>query len=291
MSGYQATAIPPAAQQQMLSVGQSFPGTTQRGSAFEVPLPLPAGTITLGITFPGNFPQQPPVMFVLNDIAHQMIGPDLRVLYPQPRDWQPGYSMLTILRTIHNAFKQNPPTVRQRSSAQPVQPSPPSNPMQPPSSLPQQTPLQPPANPQPAAIPARAVPQLDVNRALSQCPYLSHRSEKLTRLSNPAELEDFVSTLPEIRQLTDERDNLLRTNLRLAEDNLALKPEIDALTMSHQKTISQMQAERSELDSVMRQAHECESVNATLARFKISSAVRAASPVQEARRAVLRYLH
>jgi hypothetical protein len=208
-------------------------------------------------------------MFVLNDVAHQLIGPDLRILYPAPKDWQPGYSMLTILRTIHNAFKQNPPTVRQRSSAQPIQPSPQpaSNPMQPPSSFPQPTPVQLPANTQPAAIPARNVPQLDVNRVLSQCPYLSHRSDKLARLSNPAEMEDFVSTLPEIRQLTDERDNLLRSNLQLAEANLALKPEIDALTINHQEIISRLQAERSELDSVMRQAHECESVNATLARI------------------------
>jgi len=172
MSGYpQSTAIPPAAQQQMLQVSQSFPGTAQRGAGFEVPLPLPAGTLMLGITFPGNFPQQPPVMFVLNDVAHPWIGADLKVLYPQPKDWQPGYSMITILRTIHNTFKQSPPTVRQRQNSQPVQPA--VNPVQPssqPPSLPQKAPIQPPPSSLPATVPARTAPQLDVNRVLSQCP-------------------------------------------------------------------------------------------------------------------------
>lgn len=175
MSGYQSTAIPPAAQQQMLQVGQVFQGTVQRGPGFEVPLPLPLGPITVGITFPGNYPQQAPIMYVLNDVAHPFIGDDLRILYPAPKDWQPGYSIVTILRTIHNNFKQSPPTVRQRQPAQPPlgqaslpsqspQPSNVTNPHQ--SSLPAD--LTP--KPSPAATSTHSIPQIDPQRILSQCP-------------------------------------------------------------------------------------------------------------------------
>jgi len=86
-------------------------------------------------------------------------------------------------------------------------------------------------------------------------------------------MEDFVSSLPEIRQLTEERDQLLRANLQLAEANLALKPEIDALAFNHQEIASRLQAELAELDLVLRQAHECESVKPILARFQVCSPV------------------
>lgn len=100
-------------------------------------------------------------------------------------------------------------------------------------------------------------------------------------------MEDFVNSLPEIRQLTEERDQLLRANLQLAEANLALKPEIDALALNHQEITSRLLVERSELDSVLRQAQECESVRAIVACFEVCNSVRTASPVQKTGLAVL----
>lgn len=71
-------------------------------------------------------------------------------------------------------------------------------------------------------------------------------------------MEDFVNSLPEVRQLTEERDQLLHANLKLAEDNLAMKPELDALALNHQEIGARLQSEKAELDAILRQAKECE---------------------------------
>lgn len=168
MSGYQPASIPPAAQQQMMQVAQSFPGTVVKGPGYEVPLQLPAGVITLSISFPGNYPNQPPVMYVLNAITHRLVSDNLQILYPPPKDWNPAYSIFTIVRYIHNVFKQEPPAVRMQPPAQPVSMPPQTTPQSSSQPIPQSS-SQPQARP---TIPTQSRPirQIDPSQKLAMYP-------------------------------------------------------------------------------------------------------------------------
>mmetsp|Transcript_30074 Transcript_30074/g.53316 ORF Transcript_30074/g.53316 Transcript_30074/m.53316 type:complete len:279 (-) Transcript_30074:2566-3402(-) len=157
-----------------------------RPGVYEFPIDISGGRLFLQIHIPREFPMLPPMIFVSSPVKHELIGAGQRVLYHEEKYWVPTMPIFEVIRNIHTEFNRTPPRLAKEE-----------------------------AKGKEEVKVREEVKARDLNSILS-----SMTPSDRAKLADYSYLKKFVDDLPELKAKTAERDQLILSNLELANRSI-----------------------------------------------------------------------
>ncbi|XP_053712147.1 vacuolar protein sorting-associated protein 37A-like [Synchiropus splendidus] len=300
-------------QRQIDSLKDAHPSLAeiQKDVEYRIPFTINNSTLTVNVLLPPQFPQEKPTVSVYPPVGHHLVDSNNGTIITSPLITNFGMhsDLGKVIQSLLDEFWKSPPALMSSGpSGFPYMYKPPGIPPYPTQGFhyaprhvgPSQTP--PPAPPHPAAdgvhVPPRAPPsyglmtdlalptgdtQLGLNGHIYKMPEIPESFPDLCELNlsqlsemseNEGVLLEFFVTLPQLKQITNDKEELLTNIVSLAKNNLQMEPQLEGKRQEMLYKYEQLTQMKSTFESKMQRQHELSescSLSTLQARLKVAA--------------------
>lgn len=284
----------------------------QKDVEYRIPFTVNNSTISVNILLPPQFPQEKPVVSVYPPVGHHLVDSNNGTMVSSPPIANFGMhsDLGKVIQSLLDEFWKSPPVLMSGSSGFPYSmfkpsgmppyptqgfhygPRPPGG--APPPPLPHPG-MEPPPGPPRAAAPAYGlitdlalpVPTADsqtgMNGHMYKMPEIPESFPELSDLSvsqlkDLGEQEDLLLelfvNLPQLRQITSDKEDLVHSIVDMAKKNLQLEPQLEGKRQEMLFKFDQLTQMKSTFETKMQRQHELSegcSLSALQARLKVAA--------------------
>ncbi|XP_012674365.1 vacuolar protein sorting-associated protein 37A [Clupea harengus] len=274
----------------------------QKDVEYRIPFTVNNSTISVNILLPPQFPQEKPVVSVYPPVGHHLVDSNNGTVITSPLLTNFGMhsDLGKVIQSILDEFWKSPPVLMSGTTGFPFMYKPSGMPPYSPQSF-HFVPTFPPQDSQRPMGPARpAAPayglitdlplpvpttdsQVGMNGHMYKMPEIPELFSELTDMSLPqlkdmSDKEDvlleFFVSLPQLKQVTSDKEDLVNNIVAMAKKNLQLEPQLEGKRQEMLFKYEQLTQMKSNFETKMQRQHELSescSLSALQARLKVAA--------------------